>query len=53
MNKTETSRRVKSEVSPIKSRLLDLLRKLESGGLAKDARRLGNIIANLEDWQNS
>jgi hypothetical protein len=52
MTKTEVSRRVKGEVTPIKSQLLRLLCKLESDGLAKDARRLGNIIANLEDWQN-
>ncbi len=53
MTKTENSRRIKAEVTPVKSQLLHLLRKIENGGLARDANRLSNIIANLEDWQNS
>ena len=50
--KAEATRRLKREVSSPKSKLLDILRQIESHGLAKDAHQLGNIIALLEDWQN-
>ena len=50
--KAEATRNLKREASAAKTRLLDILRKMESHGLAKDAYQLGNIIARLEDWQN-
>ena len=53
MTKTEASQRIKRELTPIKTRLIELLNKIERDGLAKDSKRLSNIIANLEDWQNS
>jgi hypothetical protein len=52
MTKFEETRRIKREASPIKSRLLDLLRQIESKGLKRDADQLSNIIGRLEDWQN-
>jgi hypothetical protein len=52
MTKTETTRRLKSEVSQPKSALLRILRTIERDGLRKDADQLSNIIARLEDWQN-
>ena len=53
MTRTEKSREIKrSDISPIKSRLLDVLRKIERDGLKRDADQLSNIIARLEDWQN-
>ena len=52
MTKTETTRRLKSEVSQHKSRLLDILRRMERDGLRRDADQLSSIIGRLEDWQN-
>jgi len=52
MTKTETTRRLKSEVSQHKSRLLVILNQMHRDGLKRDADQLGNIIARLEDWQN-
>lgn len=52
MTKTEASRNLKRQLSPIKSNLLGLLRQIERDGLKRDADQLGNIIARLEDWQN-
>jgi DNA polymerase I-like protein with 3'-5' exonuclease and polymerase domains len=51
MTKTEATRRLKSEVSQYKSRLLDVLRRMERDGLKRDADQLSNIIGRLEDWQ--
>lgn len=52
MTKAEKSRQLKSDVSPIKHRLMDILAKIEREGLKRDADALGSIIARLEDWQN-
>lgn len=52
MTKFEETQRLKREVSPIKSRLIDILNKIERNGLKRDADQLSNIISRLEDWQN-
>ncbi len=50
--KTETTRRIKREASSPKSALLQLARRIEADGLAREAESLRNIICRLEDWQN-
>lgn len=39
-------------VNRAKSELLNVLRDIESSGLAREALALSNIIGRLEDWQN-
>ncbi len=52
MTKFEETRRLKREVSPIKSRLISILGEMERKGLKRDADQLSSIICRLEDWQN-
>jgi DNA polymerase I-like protein with 3'-5' exonuclease and polymerase domains len=52
MTKTEVTRFLKRDISPIKSQLLSILSKMERDGLKRDADQLGSIIARLEDFQN-
>ena len=44
-------RELKKEASSIKSRLIDLQRKLEEES-AREAESLGRVIGRLEAWQN-
>lgn len=52
MTKFEETRRLKREVSPIKSQLIRILGEIERKGLKRDADQLNSIIGRLEEWQN-
>lgn len=53
MKPAEVKRRVADDAGQAKSRLIDLLRKLEeTPGCTVAARELGSIIGRLEHWQN-
>ena len=51
--KEKITRELKRECSSPKSKLIEISRRMESDGYAKDARQLWNIICRLEEWQNS
>jgi hypothetical protein len=51
--KKEVVDEVKRDANSPKSKLLDMLTKLEGVNAVADARKLGSIIGRLEAWQNS
>jgi len=51
--KKEVISEVKQDANSPKSKLLDMLTKLEGVNAVADARKLGSIIGRLEAWQNS
>lgn len=51
-SKADETRRIKSDASQAKSRLMDALRDLERIGASTAARELDRIIYRLEAWQN-
>ena len=53
MGKREETLHLKREANSPKSRLLEIMNRMERDGLKREANRLGSIIARLEDWQNS
>ena len=44
--------RIKGDANSAKSRLIEVMSKLEDEGFTKEAEQLGKIIIRLEVWQN-
>lgn len=52
MKDYESIRRLKAEANSPKSRLIEIMSRLEEQGAIRESKSLGTIIGQLEAWQN-
>ena len=52
-NKQDAMDKVQYDVNVAKSRLMEVMYKLEEAGAVRKANSLGTIIGRLEEWQHT